>query len=273
MNCILWQPDAVAFHLGPVPFTWYGVMVGLFFFAAYFTLDWQFKRGGINPDKAFNFLVAIFVGGIVGAFIFHRVFYEWNTLMRDPMHLFSVKQGLSGLSSHGVLAGNFVAGLIYAKRHHIRLLELADRCAFGGALSAVFIRTGNLLNSEVIGAPTDIPWAFCFTKIDTVPRHPSQIYEAFIGILIFVVLLFADKKMGKENRPLGFMIGLCITLFFSLRFIVEFFKERQAVSENVVLSMGQFLSIPFALAGVALIIYSLKTRAPTSMPHSTGAES
>lgn len=258
MDCISWNIDPIAFQLGPITFTWYGVAIALFFISSYFVLEWQFRKAGLNSDKVFNLLASIVVSATAAAFVFHRVFYEWDTLISNPGRLFNFQNGVSGLSSHGVLLGTTLAVFVFARIYKMSFWNLADRCSFGGALSAFFIRLGNLANSEIIGTPTDSPWAFCFTKIDHIPRHPSQIYEAFIGLFIFGILVIVDKKISKENRPNGLLIGLCVTLLFVFRFFAEFFKERQAVGEDSLLSMGQYLSIPYALLGVAFMVYILK---------------
>ena len=258
MNCIEWESDPVAFQIGPVPFTWYGVCIGLLFIASYLVTDWQFKRAAIATDKIFGFIFAVFAGAILGAFVVHRIFYEWDNLMANPMGLFSLRGGLTGLASHGILPGALIAGAFYVRKFKRPFLDLADRGSFCGALAGFFIRMGNLANSEIVGKPSDGPFAFCFLRVDNVPRHPSQIYEAAIGLLVFVALVLVDKFSGKEKRPRGLLIGVCLASMFTLRFFAEFFKDRLTTSEDSPLSMGQYLSLPFVAAGIALVVYSIR---------------
>ncbi|MBN2716582.1 MAG: prolipoprotein diacylglyceryl transferase [Deltaproteobacteria bacterium] len=258
MNCIQWNMDPVAFFLGPVPFTWYGISIGLLFIASYLVSNWQFNRAGIPTDKLFGFVFAVFGGAILGAFLFHRIFYEWDTLVSDPLRLFNIKGGLSGLASHGLLPGALIPAFFYYRAFKRPILDLMDRGVFCGALAGFFIRLGNLANSEIIGKPSDGPFAFCFLAVDDVPRHPSQLYESLIGLTVFGLLAVADRLAGKENRPMGFLSGLFLVLMFSLRFVAEFFKQRLTVGESSVLSMGQYLSLPFVVVGVGLMVYSLR---------------
>ena len=133
-----------------------------------------------------------------------------------------------------------------------------DRLVIVVALSAFFIRLGNLFNSEIIGMPSDVPWAFVFQKVDMIPRHPAQLYEALLYLLIFGILWYLYKSKAQKLRN-GFLFGCFLTMLFTVRFLIEFVKENQEAFENTIsINMGQILSIPFVLAGIYLILSKSK---------------
>ncbi len=269
VDCIIWDVDPMAFHIGSIGFKWYGIFCGLFFLFGLWSLDWQFKRAGLPDESAFRLLVSIFIGSILGAFVAHRLFYEWQTLINDPLSLFDFSKGLTGLSSHGALVGCFGVLYIYSLISKIKFIELLDRITFGGAIGTILVRLGNLMNSEVIGKPSDMPWAFCFTQIDgrimTIPRHPTQIYDALTGCAILGLLFWLDWQQGKEKRPLGLLSAVFLVALFTMRSCVEFFKEHQALSSSFPLTMGQLLSIPCIALGIAMLIWSRKN-SPARQP-------
>ena len=188
--------------------------------------------------------------------------------IRDPIATFSLKRGISGLSSHGAAIGILVSIYLYHKKYHIRFLEIFDRLTFGVSLVAAMVRVGNLMNSEIVGRKTDLPWAFCFPLYDSgrlIPRHPSQIYEAIIGVWVFGSLLLCDRLWQGEKRPLGLLTGVFAIHYFFLRFLVEFVKEYQTLSDTSLLTMGQYLSIPFVITGVLILLNAFKRRLPAAM--------
>ena len=173
-----------------------------------------------------------------------------------------------GLASHGGGLGALIATFLYSRnKPQEPYLWLLDRIAIAAALCGFFIRIGNLFNSEIIGAPTTLPWAFIFEKVDNIPRHPVQLYESVTYGLIFVVLLTIYKKQRYKVKQ-GIITGLFLLLVFTARFFWEFVKARQAsYSSNLPLSIGQLLSIPFLLAGIVLIIRAYRKQ----LSHSQGA--
>jgi prolipoprotein diacylglyceryl transferase len=162
-----------------------------------------------------------------------------------------------GLASHGAGIGIIIALLVFNRRFKdIKLLWVFDRVVIPVALAAFLVRMGNLFNSEIIGKPTDLPWAFVFTSVDNIPRHPSQLYEGISYLIIFIISFFIYKKY-KSNLPSGRIAGIFLILLFGARFFIEFFKETQADFEKTLpLDMGQFLSLPFVLLGVYFLYYS-----------------
>ncbi len=266
-DCIVWDVDPVAVWIGSFPLTWYGIFVGIVFLCSLYSVDWQFKRAGFPTEGIFWLCCGGFFGAIFGGIIAHRVFYEWELMLNDPWSLFDFRRGITGMASHGSFLGVFAVTWWWAKRNKIRYLDFLDRIAIAGATSAIFVRLGNLMNSEVLGRPTEVPWAFCFLRVDPmilVPRHPTQIYEAINGAISLGLLLLLDWKKGGEQRPLGMMCGVFIAVYFFNRFFIEFFKAHQALSQDSVLTMGQFLGIPGFLLGVGILVWSFKNKIPVS---------
>jgi len=180
-----------------------------------------------------------------------------------------------GLASHGGAIGLIFGLWLYSlKSWNHSWLHILDRIAVPTALAGSFIRLGNLFNSEIYGYQTDLPWGFVFVRDgQTMPHHPTQIYESLGYLLIFIVLLFMyNKRNGIINR--GFLVGWAITLIFILRFFVEFIKNDQVgFEQNMILNMGQLLSIPFILCGIALILISPRLGpAPEYMPDKGGSK-
>jgi len=161
--------------------------------------------------------------------------------------------GYAGLASHGGTLGLIIALILFCRKTKIKFLEILDIMGVAAPLVAGFIRLGNLMNSEIIGLPTSVSWAFIFNRIDLVPRHPTQLYEAIAYFIIFIVISIT-YYYKRDNVKSGFYFGLCITLIFSFRFFIELIKENQVVFENsLIFNMGQILSIPFIVIGLYFV--------------------
>lgn len=250
---------------------WYSIIYAATLVACWLMLIWQIERGG-GTERDANWLtfwniVAVFAGGRLG----HLVFYEFDRLAADPTILWQFRDG--GIASHGSTIGLLIGLTLFAKFKGIKVLEVHDRTAIPVALAAATVRIGNLFNSEVVGRLTDQTWGFRFPLYDRAAelaplRHPSQLYEFVMGMAIFFVMLAVDRRM-KEDRPLGLMTALFFALYFTSRFIVEFFKEYQTLPTEAPLTMGQLLSIPAAVAGWGLLVWSLKKQRPVGWTNST----
>ena len=161
--------------------------------------------------------------------------------------------GYAGLASHGGTLGLILALVLFCRKTKIHFLDILDMMGVAAPVAAGFIRLANLMNSEIIGMPSDVPWAFIFERVDMQPRHPAQLYEALAYFLFFLIMMVIFRKK-KENVRKGFYFGLCITLIFTFRFFVEFLKERQVDFENALpIDMGQILSIPFIVVGLYFV--------------------
>jgi len=259
-----WDIDPALFHLGSYELRYYSLIFVVVFLGGYQLLRAQIMRGGGEERDASDFFVYGVLAVLIGARLGHVVFYDYAKALEDPLWVLKIWTG--GLSSHGAVVGLAFSMWLYTKRRGISFFEGADRFALAAALGATLVRIGNFFNSEIVGRATDQTWGVKFPRYDhgveALYRHPSQLYEAMLGILVFVVLFAVDKKLG-ERRPRGLMISLFFVVYFAGRFGIEFFKELQVPElETGKLTMGQMLSLPCALLGVAGVFVSLKKRVP-----------
>lgn len=235
--------------IGPLSIRWYSLLFAFAFVAGYEILSRIFKAEKKDIKVLDNLTVYLIIATVIGARLGHCLFYSPMEYLSDPIEIIKVWHG--GLASHGAAIGLFIAVLFFIRKHkEFDFYWLADRLTIIVALGAFCVRLGNFFNSEIIGSPADIPWAVVFTRIDNIPRHPGQLYEAISYLAIFIYLVFRYKKY-KTDIPRGTNLGIFLILLFSARFIIEFFKETQSLWENnLTIDMGQILSIPFILLGI-----------------------
>ena len=263
MNTILafieWSVSPEIFHLGPISVRWYGLLFAMAFVAGYAIFTWVFKKEGKPQEDLEQLAVYMIFGTVIGARLGHCLFYNPGFYLTHPIEILKVWEG--GLASHGAAIGILIALYLFSrKKKSYTMLWTLDRIVIVVALGGSFIRLGNLFNSEIIGKPTDVPWAFIFTSVDNVPRHPTQIYESLAYLIVFLILIFIYKKGLEKNRS-GLLFGLFLVLVFTFRFFVEFLKEDQSSFEaGMALNMGQLLSIPFVIAGIYFIIRSFRLK-------------
>jgi prolipoprotein diacylglyceryl transferase len=271
---ISWSPDPTIVDLFGFPVRWYGLFFATAFLAGFRIVSYMFKQEGRSTEQADQLLMYTMVATIVGARAGHYFFYEFPSLQADPIRFFlqMITPPFSGLASHGAGIGLFTAFYLYARKNPGQsYLYITDRITPAVAFAGFCIRMGNLMNSEIIGKPTELPWGFKFLN-DTefnpygdpnlvLARHPSQLYEALSCLVIFFVLMwFWSKK--KQATQEGLMTGYFMIVLFTLRFSYEFLKENQSSFENnLTLNMGQILSIPSVLFGVIVLTYSYKKAA------------
>ncbi len=236
---------------------WYGLLFATAILAGLQIMKWVFKREGKSVDLVDSGFIYTVIGIVVGARLAHCFFYDPAFYFANPMKILAVWEG--GLASHGGGLGVIIALYFYVKKYKLDFMWLLDRMVLPTALFAFFVRMGNLMNSEILGMKTDVSWAIIFARVDNVPRHPAQLYEALAYLVIFFILFFIYKN--KKSLQPGLLFGLFLTLIFSARFFVEFVKERQAsYSSELILNTGQALSLPFLLIGIGLIVYSMKSK-------------
>lgn len=249
---IYWNADPTFFSLGPFTVRWYGLLFALAFILGYWIVGWMFRREHKPVEDLDRLLLYMMFGTVIGARLGHVLFYDPAYYFSRPMEILKIWEG--GLASHGGAIGIFAALYLYARRRPDQpYLWLLDRVAVPTALGGVFIRLGNLFNSEILGVPTEAPWAFVFARVDMVPRHPAQLYESLAYGLIFMMLLAVYRHRGAAT-PRGFLLGLLLMLVFGARFIIEFVKASQAAYDVGMLSVGQWLSIPLVAAGAVLLM-------------------
>lgn len=256
---IFWNADPTLFSVGPFTVRWYGLFFALAFLLGYVIVRRMFRREGKPEEDLDSLLLYMMAGTVIGARLGEVLFYNPGYYLLHPIEILKVWEG--GLASHGGAIGIFVALYLYARRRPGQpYLWLLDRIAVPTALGGMFIRSGNLFNSEILGVPADVPWALVFARVDMVPRHPAQLYEAVAYGLVFLILLRTYRRRGAAP-PRGLLLGLFLVLVFTARFFIEFVKAQQAAYEVGMLSVGQWLSLPLIAAGAALLVRAWRQEA------------
>lgn len=260
MAYIYWNPDGTLIDLGFYVLRWYSVLFALGFVFSYIILKKQFAKDNVPDEKLQGLIVYVVLATVIGARLGHCLFYDFEYYSQHVAEIFLPFRfepsfqfvGYQGLASHGGAIAILIALIFYARKYDVKLFWILDKLALVIPLAGCFIRLGNLMNSEIIGKPSTAAWAFIFQKVDNVPRHPGQLYEAIAYLAIFVFLYILNKKINKEQ---GFIFGLFLTLLFSARFVIEFFKADQSAFEaGMAINMGQALSVPFIVFGLILIL-------------------
>jgi phosphatidylglycerol:prolipoprotein diacylglycerol transferase len=274
LNYINWNIDPEIINVFGISIRYYGILFVTGLILAIYILSWIYKKENIPSENLEKLSVYGMIGILAGARLGHCLFYEPSYYLSNPIEMIlpitflpdgGVKYiGYQGLASHGGALGLIIALFFYSRKTKHSMIDTIDLIAVVAALSGGFIRLANLMNSEIIGTPTTKPWGFVFERIDNVPRHPAQLYEAISYFLIFaiIIILYKTKRAQLKN---GFFFGLALVLIFTARFILEFFKENQVGFENnMTFNMGQLLSLPYIFIGIGFIIFGLwKTKKPS----------
>ncbi len=267
LSLILWTPDLYAFKIGGFGIRWYSLCWIVGIVLAYFLVKHLYKEQKVKDEYFDPLFIYCFIGILAGARLGHCLFYEptyflssWDHIVEMILPIRHMTDGswkwigYEGLASHGGTLGLMIALYLYYRKTHMNLWHVLDDIAIATPITACFIRLGNLMNSEIIGKVTDVPWAFIFERVDKVPRHPGQLYEAIAYALFFLIGWYFYRKR-PEKVGTGFFFGLCLTLIFSFRFIIEYTKDVQESFESgMLINMGQLLSIPFIAIGIACMI-------------------
>lgn len=277
---IIWDisPNVItiAFFGASLPIHWYSLLFASSFLVGQMLLSSIFRSDGIAVSKVESLLLYMVIATVIGARVGHYLFYEWELLVAQPWDWFlsMISLPFYGLASHGAAISILPALYLYSRQPDNPLfLWLTDRIVIAVALGGALIRLGNLFNSEIYGKPTDLPWGFVFVRetdfnlFPLVPRHPTQLYEAFFCLLLFAFTFYL-WKYKRHTLPEGAITGLFMVLLFSFRFTVEFLKTSQEGFENqMFLNMGQWLSIPAILTGFIILFYAQKHKLVTSKTH------
>ncbi|MBQ8126876.1 MAG: prolipoprotein diacylglyceryl transferase [Prevotella sp.] len=267
LSYIVWNPDLTALHIGSWGLRWYSLcwLVGLLL--AYLIVRRLFKEQKIADEKFEPLFIYCFLGILIGARLGHCLFYQPDYFLTSGKGFVEMllpirftadggwkMTGYEGLASHGGTLGLILALLLYVKRTKVPLWTVLDNIAIATGTTACFIRLGNLMNSEIIGRPTDVPWAFIFERVDQMPRHPGQLYEA-IAYALFFVLAWVLYRRRPDRVGTGFFFGLCLFYIFLFRFFIEYTKEiQEAFEASLPLDMGQILSLPFIAVGAWFMV-------------------
>ena len=257
---ITWNPDIVALDLGFIAIRWYSLCWAIGLVSVFLLMHKLYRQQKISEEQFDPMFMYCFLGILIGARLGHCLFYEPGYYLSHPIEMLLPFRnvpgkgwtftGYEGLASHGGTLGLMIALWLYAKHVKLRFLHVLDNVAIVTPVCACAIRLGNLMNSEIIGRPTDLPWAFIFERVDMLPRHPGQLYEAICYAIFFGIHWFFYRRYPQKVGS-GFFFGLCLFLIFTSRIFIEYTKENQeAFEEGMLLNMGQLLSIPFVVLGL-----------------------
>ena len=278
---VTWDVDPILIHFGNGGIRWYGLLWAIGIYLCYLVQVWLYCNEKCPEDWADKIFIWMTLGVIIGARVGHCWFYEWH-LNPDPIQIFTwtinyrnpyienpfllLKIWEGGLSSHGGGIGLILSAWMLNKKHfskrpeyHTSMLWILDRLCIGVCITATLIRFGNLMNSEIYGGPTDLPWGFIFVRDgQTVPCHPTQIYE-MLYCLVAMAITWSMYWFTNARRREGLLIGTFFLVVFVTRFCLEFIKnDQEAFEANYFLNMGQVLSIPFIIAGLWLVIRAFR---------------
>jgi len=261
---IHWHVNPDAFSLGPFTVRWYGILYGCAFIASYYTFRELLKFDKVPEDFADRALIYMILGTVIGARIGDCFFYHPLYYLQHPLEIFAVWNG--GLSSHGGACGILIALYLFGRKTKKPYIWVLDRVVIVIGVAGFFIRMGNLMNSEIYGHITTLPWGFVFDRRgETLPKHPTQIYEALYYALTYIVLRLVYRKC--DNRPRPFLIfGLFLIMVFCFRFCIEFIKNPQEdFEQGMMFNMGQLLSAPFIILGIISLIVSRGKEKPAPL--------
>jgi prolipoprotein diacylglyceryl transferase len=258
---IPWNPNPEIFRIGSFAIRWYGLLFASCFLYGYIIMRKIFKNEDLGEEILDKLTIYMAIGTIVGARLGHCFLYEPAFYLKHPFEILLVWHG--GLASHGAAIGILIAVLIFSLKEKQGYFWTLDRIAIVVALSGFFIRMGNLMNSEIYGIETTVPWGFVFLRNHEVaPKHPTQIYEGLAYLLVFFLLYWMYwRKKGQVYQ--GLLISIFLILVFTARFFIEFLKEIQVpIEATMKLNFGQKYSIPFVVFGIIGLILSLYIKKP-----------
>ena len=290
LNYITWTVDPVLFNLGPLQVRWYGLLWALGFFFGYFVMRNIYRHEKVSDDWMDKLLIYMLVSTVIGARLGHCLFYEPEFYLSHPLKMLAIWEG--GLASHGgaigILTGLWIYVRVYNKatkkkeeKQRITYLWLLDRIVVPVCLVGALIRCGNVMNHEIYGTPTSLPWGFVFMRgaeqfcgtfdnytpcfawdapcppSEWLPCHPTGLYEAFFCLVAMGILLWMYYKHDLGNKQPGLMFGTFLVIIFGSRIGIEFLKNVQVDFErSMVFDMGQWLSVPFVIVGIVMIARS-----------------
>jgi len=294
LNYITWNVDPVIVHLGSLQIRWYGLFWALGFFIGYYIMQRMYRKEKMTEDSMFDLLMYMLISTIIGARLGHCLFYEPEAYLSHPIDILKVWEG--GLASHGGAIGILIGLWLYVRHYnkskkkkeekqHITYIWILDRIVVAVCLVGSLIRCGNVMNHEIYGTPTSLPWGFVFLRgaeqfcgtfdnytaclawnapcppSEWLPCHPTGLYEAFFCLVAMGILLWMYYKRDLGNKQPGLMFGTFLIIIFGSRIGIEFLKNVQVEFEkNMTFDMGQWLSVPFVLVGIGMIVWSFVNR-------------
>ena len=265
---ITWDVSPIICKLGSIEIRWYGILFACAFIVSYLLLKKLFQKDNVPISYLDKLTLYVFIAVLVGARLGHCLFYDFSYYSNHLIEMFlPIKEtasgwkfvGYQGLASHGGAIGILIALWIYQKRTKLPYMWILDRLVIAICFAGLAIRTGNLFNSEIYGVPTSLPFGFIFVRdYQTVPCHPTQLYEG-LSYLIIGLCLYAILRKENKNIHQGLIFGLFLILVFGMRFLIEFIKnDQEPWEQNLILDMGQILSIPFIIGGIIITYFAIK---------------
>lgn len=294
LNYITWDVDPVLFSLGPLQVRWYGLLWAVGFLIGYFVMRGIYRREKMTDDSLDKLLVYMLLSTVIGARLGHCLFYEPKEYLANPISMLYIWEG--GLASHGGAIGILVGLWLYVRSYNkskkekdnlqkINYIWILDRIVVAVCLVGALIRVGNVMNHEIYGTPTSLPWGFVFMRgaeqfcgtfdnytqctswasccppSEWLPCHPTGLYEAFFCLVAMGILLWMYYKRDLGHKQPGLMFGTFLIIIFGSRILIEFLKNVQvAFEENMTFDMGQWLSVPFVVIGIVMIVWSFAQR-------------
>ena len=271
LDFITWTADPAIFSIGSREIRWYGLAFAVGFWIGYIIVQKMWKQENLKPEWIDSLLMYTIFGTVIGARLGHCLFYAPDYYLANPIEILKIWEG--GLASHGGTLGIIIAIYCYSKRiTHKSMLWTFDKVVVPTGLGAAMIRLGSLMNDEICGHPTDLPWAVRFIEnlhawkagaepIFSAPSHPTQLYEALCYLLTFVLCMWLYFRKEAWKRE-GLIFGVFMICIFTSRFFIEFLKnDQEAFEADMLLNMGQLLSIPFVLAGIWFVVRACRAQA------------
>lgn len=266
---IVWNVDPEIFRIGGFALRYYSILFLSGFVLGYFIFKGFYRREHLPIAQLDNLFFVSFIAALIGARLGHVIGYDLRYYLAHPWEILMTWKG--GLASHGGAVGLLI-GLWwyvqrYGRKYGINYMWLLDRFIIPVTFAGALIRCGNLMNSEIYGDVTTLPWGFVFVRANEVlPKHPTQLYEALAYVLLGIALMWLYRHRLEKLRQ-GSLFGIFLTFLFGARFLIEFIKEPQSNFEvGMTLNMGQWLSVPFIVAGIAIWIWSVKRGKPARLP-------
>jgi prolipoprotein diacylglyceryl transferase len=266
---IVWNADPEIFRIGGFALRYYSVLFLSGFVLGYYIFRWFYKREQLPLDQLDNLFFVSLISALIGARLGHVIGYDLRYYLAHPWEILMTWKG--GLASHGGAVGLLI-GLWwyirrYGRKYGISYLWLLDRFVITVTFAGACIRLGNLMNSEIYGDVTNLPWGFVFARNgELLPKHPTQLYEALSYLILGFVMVWLYKHRLPKLKQ-GTLFGIFLTFLFGARFVIEFIKEPQSDFEvDMLFNMGQLLSLPFIVAGIAIWIWSVRKGKPAMLP-------
>jgi prolipoprotein diacylglyceryl transferase len=265
IDAINWNVNPEIFRIGNFAVRWYGLLFASGFVFGYLIFFKFFKKEGLTVEMLDKLTIYMALGVVIGARLGHCLFYEPDYYLKNPIEILKVWRG--GLASHGAALGILLALYLFIRKYKKSYIWILDRIVVVVALGGAMIRLGNLMNSEIYGIETKLPWGFVFLRNhEIVPKHPTQIYEALTYLIVFGILFRTYLKTAGKFRD-GTLFGWFLIMVFGMRFLIEFIKEVQVpFEEGMALNMGQLLSIPFVIIGIFVLYFYYRKEKKSKTP-------